>query len=238
MRAVVSRVALSVVGIVAFVAVVSAQAAEKSAQRSAPKGTPGTIATTGSGLLAVGTIQYDNGTAVSRSGADGGTVGNKFAPDPGAHSINAVSFKLAGNYLGSVVVTVWDVNPGSFMVLQRQLVEGLPASPDPMATFMAALAAPVVGHTGSFVAGVRNTDYTPCAGNVALGSTCDGVALSAGGVDPGMGFHAHRVPFNSASFVPTVNTVAGVGTAVGVMNAIFRVTGEALPVELMGFTVD
>lgn len=228
----------------AFAAEVRSEAPAKAAgaQRRAAEGTRATKAEVVPAgrprLNVVGTIQYDNGVAASRRGTDGGTVGNLFAPAAGAHSINAVTFKLAGNYGASVVMTVWDENPGSLMVLRRQLVAGIPASTNGAMTFMAALMTPVLGHTGNFVGGIRNTDYDPCAGNVALGTTCDGVALSMGGVDPGMGFHAIRVPFNDAMFVPTVTMVAGAGSAIANVNAIFRVTGDALPIELTKFAAD
>ena len=188
---------------------------------------------------AVGTLTYDNDVPFSRRGTDGGTVGNLFTVgvlDP--HNVDTVSFRLAGNYAGSVVMTVWDQNPGSFVVLNRQVVTGIPQQTVTGLTFVAALASPVVAHTGPFVGGIRNTDYDPCAGNVALNSTCDGVALTAGGPDPGFGFNAIRVPFNSGSFVPTINTVAGAGTAITGVNAIFRVTGDNLPVELRGLDVE
>lgn len=200
----------------------------------------------------VGTLTYDNNVPFSRNGSDGGTVGNLFnvgVVDP--HSVAGVTFRIAGNYGtgpgagAQMVMTVWDQNAASFMVLQRQLLSGLPYIPYPpnantvtMFTAMVNLTMPVVGHNGAFVGGLRNTDYTPCAGNVLLNTTCDGVALTMGGPDPGMGFHGHRVPFNSTMFVPVINTVAGAGTVVPGVNAIFRVTGDNLPVELMDFGVE
>lgn len=192
---------------------------------------------------AVGTLTYDNNTPFSRRGTDGGTVGNLFNTwvlDP--HSIDTVSFRVAGNYADSVVMTVWDQNPGSFVVLRRQLVTGIPAGGGTNTviafTAVAPLATAIAAHNGAFVGGIRNTDYDPCAGNVGLNTTCDGVALTAGGVNPGLGFHGLRVPFNSGVFVPTITNVAGSGTSLGTVNAIFRVTGENFPVELMGFGVE
>lgn len=190
---------------------------------------------------AIGTLTYDNNVPFSRRGTDGGTVGNLFTTgvlDP--HNIDTVSFRVAGNFATSVVMSVWDQNAGSFVILNRQLVNGVPNGTAGLTgvTLVAALAAPVAAHNGAFVGGIRNTDYDPCAGNVALNTTCDGVALTAGGADPGLGFHAFRVPFNSAAFVPVINTVAGAGTAIAGVNAIFRVTGDNLPVELMGLELE
>lgn len=200
----------------------------------------------------VGTLTYDNNTPFARRGTDGGTVGNLFnagVQDP--HSIASASFRIAGNYGTApnggdqMVMTIWDQNPGSFMVLRRTVLTGLPYLPFggsgnlTMFTAMAPLTMPVVAHSGAFVGGLRNTDYDPCAGSVALNSTCDGVALTMGGVDPGMGFHGIRVPFNSAAFVPTmVVTVPGAGTVITNQNSIFRVTGDNLPVELMSFEAE
>lgn len=201
---------------------------------------------------AVGTLSYDNNVPFSRSGADDGTVGNLFVNgvlDP--HSIAAVTFRLAGNYGSSsgansvgIFMTLWDQNPGSFMLLQRGTVTGLPYIPYggtgnvTMFTAMVSLPAPIVAHNGAFVGGLHQTYFDACAGNVALNSTCDGVALTMGGVDPGMGFHGIRVPFAVGMFTPAVNTVAGAGTNIAGVNAIFRVTGNNLPVELMNFGVE
>jgi hypothetical protein len=197
-----------------------------------------------------GTISYDNNTPFARNGADGGTVGNLFNTAPDPHGVASASFRMAGNYVsasattGSIVMTIWDQEPASFMLLSRVNVTNAPGVPYggsaniTMFTVMVPLAAPIAAHNGGFVGGLHNTEYGGCAGNVALNSTCDGVALTMGGVDPGMGFHGFRVPFATANFVPTATTVAGTGTSLGNVNAIFRVTGDNLPVELMSFGIE
>lgn len=208
------------------------------AERKAPAnpGVPKVDAQSVSGPLVVGTQQFDNNTPFRRDGTDGGTVGNRFALVAPVHSIATVQFAAAGNFSTSVVMTVWDVNPASAMVLNRQLVTGIPQAPPAAGRYSAMLAAPIVGHTGQFIAGLRNSDYDPCAGNQALGSTCDGVALTQGaGAGGGPEFRAVRVPFNTGAFVPTINTVASTGNSIAGVNAIFRVTGDNLPVELMQF---
>ena len=214
----------------------------EAAQRKAvPKaGTPAIVRPSApNGVLpeGTGTLTYDNNTPFSRNGTDGGTVGNVFNDATDPHGVATATFRVAGNYATSVVMSVWDVEPASFMLLARQLVTGVPTG-STMFTATAPLTMPVAGHNGAFVGGIRNTDYDPCAGNVALNTTCDGVALTMGGVDPGMGFHGFRVPFNSATFLPTITTVAGTGQPLGTVNAIFRVTGDNLPVELMSFGVE
>lgn len=193
------------------------------------------------GSHVVGTQQFDNDTPFRRDGTDGGTVGNRFEMNDTnpPHSIATVTFAAAGNFATSMVMTVWDVNAASVMVLARSLVSGIPQSPMATGRFSAMLAAPIVGHSGEFIAGLRNTDYDPCAGNMALASTCDGVALTQGtGGGGGPLFRAARVNFNSASFVPTIQTVASTGADIAGINAIFRATGDNLPVELMQLDVE
>ncbi len=186
----------------------------------------------------VGTCQYDNDSPFNRFGTLGGTVGNRFNP-PQTHSVSTVSFALGGNFAASVVMTLWDVQAASVMVLARQLVgsslNSIGSSPAPSARFMAPVATAVTGHVGSFIGGIRNTSYSlTCPNNTALASTCDGVALTAGNGDP----HAVHVAFTSAAFVPTLNTFGSTGADIANVNAIFRVTGNNLPVELMSFEVD
>ena len=53
------------------------------------------------------------------------------------------------------------------------------------------------------------------------------MALSAGTMDPGMGFHGVRA-----------STAATTGVDLGNQNAIFRVTGDNLPVELISLGVE
>jgi hypothetical protein len=215
-------------------------------QRKAPPnpGVPvvtAVVKTAGSTIAVVGEQQFDNNVPFARSGVDGNTIGNRFEvddPNP-PHSIATVEFAAAGNFSTSMVMTVWDVNPASVMVLNRQLVTGIPQSPMATARFSAMLAMPIVGHTGEFIAGLRNSDYGACLGLVGLASTCDGVALTQGaGGGGGPLFRGARVNFTSTSFVPTIQTVATVGVNLAGINAIFRVTGDNLPVELMQFDIE
>lgn len=208
-------------------------------------GVPRTRANLVDGLLGSGTQVFDNDTPFRRDGTDGGTVGNRFQENPTTaagpvHSIASVSFAVAGNFSTSMVMTVWDVNATNVQVLHRELVSGIAQSPAATARFSAVLSAPIVGHSGSFIAGLRNTDYDTCAGNMNLASTCDGVALTQGdaGTSPPPFFQGARVNFNSGAFVPTILTVNSTGQDLGNLNAIFRVTGDNLPVELMRLSVE
>lgn len=226
--------------LVASLVALSGVATLASEQRKAPGGA--TVARVPAnvfpaGPTAIGTQQFDNDTPFRRDGTDGGTVGNRFHSSTPPYSIATVSFAAAGNFSTSMVMTVWQVNPANVTVKARSLVSGIAQSPGTGLRFSAALAAPIVGQTLPVIAGLRNTDYDPCAGSQALASTCDGVALTQG-VAPAVIFRGRRVNFNSGSFIPTINTVASTGTALpGPINAIFRVTGDNLPVELTSFSV-
>ena len=192
----------------------------------------------GGASRAVGTIMYDNNTPFNRDGTLNGMVGNRFTDgvmDP--HSIASVSFRVAGNYLSSVVMSIWDPNTvaGTAQVMTRFVVNGVGSGATAtVATVVAPLATAITGHNGSFIAGIRNTAYAACSGNVALNTTCDGVALTAGVGTP----HAARVNFVDPAFVPTVTAVSTAGAPISGVNAIFRVTGDNLPVELMRLEVE
>jgi hypothetical protein len=225
------------------VAIVAVNAYAEAARKAAPNhGVPiahavkKVPAPTGSG-----TQGFDNDTPFRRDGTLGGTVGNRFEvgdTNP-PHSVATVEFAAAGNYDTSMVMTIWDVNVGTAMVLKRTLLSGIDETPAAAARFSAMLAPPVVGHNGSFIAGLRNSDYGPCGGDQGLASTCDGVALTQGaGGGGGPLFRAARINFNSGAFVPTINMVNSQGADIAGVNAIFRVTGDNLPVELMQFEVE
>ena len=182
----------------------------------------------------VGTIVFDNNIAASRDGTLNQPIGNRFAAPwvpPGAHSIAQVSFKLAAcfttPYAGARAL-VHDINPTLMTAMQ---LAAFSAGAGPGVNCNAAnlytgmLPAPIMGHTGPFFAGILNTPFAGCAGNTMVGGTCEGVALTMGTMDPGMGFHGHRI--NGAMYTALAP----------VKNAIFRVTGDNLPVELMGFGV-
>jgi hypothetical protein len=188
----------------------------------------------------VGTLQYDNDVPFRRDAATDHVIGNQFtAGDP--HSVNSVSFRLAQNYSGGVIISLWDPDGmGGATRLFQQYVSGIPSNTVTMFTAMAPLTMALPGLTGPFFGGVHNTAYTGmgCTMDTMLNGTCDGVALSAGTMDPGMGFHAFRIPLASGTFTPMVTMVtAGVAPIAGV-NALFRATGDNLPVELMQFNLE
>jgi hypothetical protein len=190
----------------------------------------------------VGTLQYDNDTPFRREPTTDHLIGNQFTgADP--HSVASVSFRVAQNYASGVVVSLWDPDGmGGATRLFQQYVSGIPNGATmtvTMFTAVAPLTMALTGQSGPFIAGVHNTYFTGmgCPSNSMLNGTCDGVALSAGTMDPGMGFHAFRVPLSGMTSVPPTTMVpAGVAPIPG-GNALFRVTGDNLPVELMEFGV-
>ncbi|MBZ0115134.1 MAG: hypothetical protein K8J08_21945 [Thermoanaerobaculia bacterium] len=236
----------SFLGFLAFLSIlIGTQAVADSGARKAdpnstlPTVTARPVASPGDAPQVVGTLQYDNDTPFQRRAQTDASVGNRFVP-AGTHSISAVSFRLAQNYGSSMFMTLWDVNPASAVVLARTLVGGLPNSTVTATVFSAALGTPIAAHSGSFIGGLHNTAYTGlgCPSNTNLNGTCDGVALTAGTVDPGMGFHGAAIQLAAGGFTPTTTVVATGAIADFTQNAIFRVTGDNLPVELMNFGVE
>ncbi len=195
----------------------------------------------------VGTIPYDNNTPFQRDPQVDGTVGNRFNMLQNPHGVTTITFRLAGNYGGSVVGSIWDPGAGTAQLLRRFLITGVPTgTASTGSTIMAAVGTvsgavdPITGHSGDFIAAIRNTAYTglQCAPPAsALNSTCDGVALTEGAATIGEGLNGARIAFTSTGFVPTITAVGSSGVAFQ-QNAILRATGENLPVELMSFAID
>lgn len=172
-------------------------------------------------------IQYDDGTAAQRSGTLGYTIGNQFNVDANntpidpAHTVSTIQFSMAGLFGTAAYVSFYGPVAGtSAPSLTSALLTGLALG---MNTVV--FTPPMTGNSASFLAGIFNSSYATCTGT-ALGSTCDGVALSNG--QNGLGFHAMEIN-------------DGVGTDFATrtnQNAIFRVRGANLPVELMAVTVE
>jgi hypothetical protein len=186
----------------------------------------------------VGTVQYDNDTPFRRLPNTDAFVGNRFDTGFGnPHSLATMTFRLAQNYGGGVVITAWDVNPPNASVLLRTYISGLPSTTVTGFTFTVPLGN--INRSGSFLLGVHNTFYTGlgCPTNSNLNGTCDGVALTAG--TPGAApFHGVTIPLAGGAFSPPTTFVNSTGNDLGTANAIVRATGDNLPVELMKIDVD
>jgi hypothetical protein len=188
----------------------------------------------------VGTINYDGfRPPFQRDGQVDGMVGNRFtAPDVmDPHSIASVSFRLGGNFGSAIKMALLDVNPGSpgsVVPLFRLVASYLPSGTTATAGTHVATVVGVTTHTGSFIGGLTQSPYPPCGGVTTLnvlvyGFGCNGVALTEGTAN------AHGVRLLTTNYDPTTTT-GTTGVDITGQNAIFRVTGSNLPVELMSFT--
>lgn len=221
------------------------------AARKAPEGSVGVPATVTPAVEgvpeAVGTITFDNNVPFQRDPQVDGLVGNRFVPGTDPHTLTTVTFRVAGNYLTSVVASVWQPGAGTVGVLRRWIVNGVPSGGTATAGTVVApvgtaggTPTPITGHSGSFIAGIRNTAYTGlgCAPpSIGLNSTCDGVALTQGTSTIGNGVNGVRIGFTSGAFLPTLTSFPSSGVDFS-QNAIMRATGDNLPVELMNFSID
>jgi hypothetical protein len=180
-------------------------------------------------------IEYDANGPVLRSGNTSGVVvGNQFnvggggLPITGPWTITGFIVQNAGpNFLSAATIAFFG-GPGAgttaplLGVFGADLTGGLQAFGLP--TFLTG--------TGSFLGGVVNSTWFGCTVTSAppATTTCDGVALdTAQNATNPLGFHAMSIAASS----PT----AGGFNTLGNLNAIFKVTGASLPIELMSFSV-
>jgi hypothetical protein len=239
-----ARIALIAIAALAVLALAAPQVNAEGSPRlsKAESGVQATVqeVPTGSHVRAVGTIQYDNDTPFRRLPNTDDCVGNRFNDgvyDP--HSIATISFRLAQNYGGGVVASIWDVNTANAQIMRRWYISGIPSGNVTGFLAVVPLTSPVAAHNGSFIGGIHNTFYTGlgCPTDSGLNGTCDGVALSAGtaGASP---FHGVYINLAGGAFSPPTATVGTTGQDLGTANALFRVTGDNLPVELMTFSAE
>jgi hypothetical protein len=86
--------------------------------------------------------------------------------------------------------------------------------------------------TGPFLAGVVNTNFAGCLGDTSVPSTCEGVALGPG-TNAGWGHNAMRVTLPNGS-----GTVGTGYSTIPSQNALIRLSGPTVPVELMRLEVE
>jgi len=189
-------------------------------------------ATHGTGEGSRGNLQYDDGVPAYRDGAIGPGfvfIGNQFSAGlpTGAHTLTAATINLAGLWPSNATLGFFGPLAGTtapFMGFQA--FTGLTAI-----GWASAALSPVPAGSGSFLVGVWNSNYALCSGDTALGGTCDGVALGAG--TNGMGHNAMRIS------MPTTTAASASGFApIPGQNALLRVSGSNVPVELMRFEVE
>jgi len=165
----------------------------------------------------LGTVQYDTGTPFPVPDDTNDVAGNQFNTGFGnPHNISVVFWSQAGSF-GFVPVRVYGAPVGTVApVLASTTFLG--------STFTWTLQPPIVNHSGSFLVGLKQSGSIsmPPSSYVAVG-----VDINNGG----QGFHGMNIKLNGTGFIPNA-TVAGQP-----YNAILRVSGTNLPVELMKFDV-
>lgn len=183
-------------------------------------------------------IEYDNNAAVERSAGLGIVVGNQFDvggggnPIAGPWTITGFIAQNAGPaypVASPAATVVFFGGPGTGTTAPALAI--LTSVPLTGAIQTFSLATPITG-TGSFLGGVVNSTYGACSVTSAPpGTICDGVALDTAqnSTNPlgfqAMQFEAFVIPATGFATIPN-------------RNAIFKVTGSSLPVELMSFSVE
>jgi hypothetical protein len=163
------------------------------------------------------TLQYDTGTPHLFRDDSSNVVGNQFNVGFGnPHSITAASFLPLGTF-GSIAMRVYDAPVGTVAAV---LAAG--TFPGPASTWDLVN---VVNHNGSFLVGMLQSGS----------STVPSTTVAAIAVDVnngGFGFHGMNINLSGSGFVSNATVAPGVP-----YNAILRVSGINLPVELMNFDV-
>jgi len=180
----------------------------------------------------VATVGYDTGTVTAQSVSPGNRVfGNRFDTALGdpvgpGNSVTQVTVFVAGAG-GGIFGTAFDqLNTGAGTA--NSINDFLWASTE-TAINVNALNTWIVANAGegpmtfvgsSVLFGLWNTAQS-------TGTTQDAVGLDSSGTSGGQGFHGMQINFGGTSY----STMPGV-------NAIVRITGAALPVELMNFQLE
>lgn len=167
-------------------------------------------------------VQYDTGTPHSLRDNWGSVVGNHFNIGfENPHTISAVTFSMNGTFANTPVrlygAPVGTVAP----VLAGTTFAGLP-----MNTLVVWDINPnITGHNGPFLGGVEQSGSFSTINSTFVGVQVD---INSNGV----GFHGMNINLNGSGFIP--NATVGPGVP---YNAILRVSGINVPVELMHFDV-
>jgi hypothetical protein len=199
------------------------------------------------GVASRGTLQYDDGIPVSRHGAIGMPnlwIGNIFSaglPTATPHIITAASVNLAGFWGNVFHMAVFGQPAGTPAVAPILGIRSV-ASPGTGWNFVI-FATPHTNVPTPFIVGVGNTTFTACSGNTSLGSSCEGVAIGPG-TNQTLGYNAIRIAqvSNSAPGTGYATIMGPPGTATSTplvpQNALIRISGTNIPVELMRFEVE
>ena len=170
------------------------------------------------------TLQYDTGVPHTNRVGTTNSVGNQFNSGFGnPHTLSTVTFQLAGNFAAAGDITVFGAPVGSAApVLFSATLSGAPIN--------TLIPLPLPGLTnlsGTFLAGVNQSGSM-----TTINTTFVIVAVDVN--SGGFGFHGMSILVGGGGgFNPAPTVVPGVP-----FNAIIRMTGNNLPVELMDFAVD
>jgi hypothetical protein len=167
------------------------------------------------------TLQYDTGTPHSLRDNWGSVVGNYFNTGfRNPHTIQTVTFQMNGTF-GFTPVRMYGAPSGTVApVLAATTFSGLP-----IGTLVTWNLPNIVSHNGPFLGGVEQSGSFSTINSAFVGIDID---VNNDGVH---GFHGMNINLAGTGFNPNA-TVGGAP-----FNAIFRVHGTNLPVELMRFDV-
>ena len=167
-----------------------------------------------------GTLKYDTGVPHPFRDNTNKVVGNQFNVGfPNPHTITVVTFMPLGTF-GPVAIRVYDSPVGTVAAI---LASGtVPGAPLTLVTWDLPQ---VQGHVGSFLVGMLQS-----GSSTVPSTTVAAIAVDVN--DGGFGFHGMNINLNGRGFAPNATVFPGQP-----YNAIVRVTGIDLPVELMSFDV-
>ena len=165
----------------------------------------------------LGTVQYDTHTVHSFRDDSSDVVGNQFNVGFGnPHTISLVSFLPLGTF-GSIALRAYDAPVGTVAaVLASTTFPGT-------VTLLTWDLPDIVNHSGSFLVGMQQSGSSS-----TISPTVAAIAVDIN--NGGFGFHGMNIKLNGSGFIPNATVFPGLP-----YNAILRVTGGNLPVELMNF---
>ena len=191
---------------------------------------------------AIATVGYDSGVAHPYRVNTGNVVGNMFNTGFGdPHTLTTVTVQANGTFNG-VAGQIFGVPAGS----TAPLLTTFSMSPAVTGAFFSVpipnptTPVPITGLSGTFLAGMDQSGTS-----TVPGSTFRDVAVDIN--DAGFGFHGMSIASGGTGGFNPMASVCLAGTSVttfsctgggGPFNAMLRVTGENLPVELMTFTAE
>jgi hypothetical protein len=169
----------------------------------------------------VGTVQYDTDTPHSFRDNTNAVAGNQFNTGFGnPHTISVITFQQVGAFF-TTPVRVYGAPAGTV----APVLAGATFSALPVGVEVQWDLANIAGHNGVFLAGESQSGSSS-----TISTTFVAVAVDIN--NGGQGFHGMNINLGGSGFNPNATVAPGVP-----YNALFRATGENLPVELMNFDI-